>query len=322
MHISNANLFYHKTDEFKREKLNYILCFCGEGYIIYDALTKNARKVDYMDKYDLIALDMDGTLLTSELNISEETKAAIDKAVRSGKTVVLSTGRAPSEIIEYEEQLKNIRYYVCENGALLYDSWEKRAIYSQSFPQDIAEKLIKIAEIRDVMIYVVSNGRHMCTYKDVLRMGYFQIDQFQEFVLRTAVLHDDIIASYHREAFPIEKINFFSVSKESREELKNILEKLPLTAVYAEETSLEVSPLHMSKAVGLQRLCDYLSIPIRKVIAVGDSDNDSEMLKIAGLSVAMGNARQNIKELCDVVVADNNHDGCAEAIERYLLECV
>ena len=53
---------------------------------------------------------------------------------------------------------------------------------------------------------------------------------------------------------------------------------------------------------------------------MGDADNDAQVLQIAGLSVAMGNALPHIKELCDVVVADNDHDGCAEAVDRYLLE--
>lgn len=273
-----------------------------------------------MGKYDLIALDMDGTLLTSEQIISASVREAIDKAVEQGKIVVISTGRSPSELLDYKEEFKNIRYYICENGALLYDSMEERIIDAQAIPEELAEELMKIAENWDVMIYVASNGRHMCTYSDVLRMEYFQIGQYKELMLRTAVLHDDMIASYRREHFPIEKLNFFSVSAERREALREELKKFPLTAVYAEETSLEISPLHMSKAVGLLKLCDHLSIPLDRAIAVGDSDNDAEMLKKAGLSVAMGNARPYIKELCDVVVADNDHDGCAEAIEKYLLE--
>lgn len=272
-----------------------------------------------MDKYDLIALDMDGTLLTSEQIISKPTKTAIDKAVLSGKTVVICTGRSPSELMDYETEFENIRYYICENGALLYDSKEKRIIESEAIPAEIAEKLMKIAETWDVMIYIASNGQHMCTYSDVLRMEYFQIGQYKELMLRTAVLHDDMIASYRKEPFPIEKLNFFSVSSDRRDQLMNTLNELPVTAVYAEETSIELSPLHMSKAVGLRKMCDYLSIPISRTIAVGDSDNDAEILKKAGLSVAMGNARPYIKALCDVVVADNDHDGCAEAIEKYLL---
>ena len=58
---------------------------------------------------------------------------------------------------------------------------------------------------------------------------------------------------------------------------------------------------------------------MERTIAVGDSDNDIEILKTAGLSVAMGNARPHIKEISDVIVADNNHGGCAKAIYKYLL---
>lgn len=272
-----------------------------------------------MNKYDLIALDMDGTLLTDEQLISGATKAAIDKAVLNGKTVVLSTGRSPAELLDYKEELENIRYYICENGALLYDSMKECVIDSQSIPTEIADELIKIAETWEVMIYVASNGRAMFTSSDLDRMKDFHIEQYRDVIARTSILHDNIIESYWKEPFPIEKINFFSVSPEKREILKETLEKYPLTIVYAEETSLEVSPPNMSKGIGLQKFCDFLSVSINRTIAVGDSDNDAEILKKAGLSVAMGNARPYIKELCDVVVSDNNHDGCAEAIEKYLL---
>lgn len=272
-----------------------------------------------MGKYDLIALDMDGTLLTSKQTISEPVKAAIDKAVLNGKTVVIATGRTPSELLDYKDEFENVRYYVCENGALLYDSEMERVIESQSIPREIADELIKIAETWDVMIYIASNGKAMCTYSDLSRMEYFHIEQYKDVIQRTGLLHDNMIESYWEKPFPIEKINFFSVSAEKREVLKKALAEYPLTAVYAEETSLEVSPLHMSKAVGFEKLCEHLSIPVSRTIAVGDSDNDAELLKKAGFSVAMGNARPYIKELCDAVVADNNHNGCAEAIEKYLL---
>lgn len=272
-----------------------------------------------MGRYDLIALDMDGTLLTSGQVISEASRAAIDKAVSKGKTVVISTGRSPSELRDYEKEFENIRYYICENGALLYDSKEERILDAQLIPAEIVEELMRIAKERDVMIYVASNGQHMCTYSDVLRMEHFQLGQYKDLILRTGMLHDDMIASYWEKPFPVEKLNLFSVSAEKREELKEELKRLPLTVVYAEETSLEISPLHMSKAAGLRKLCEYLQIPLDKTIAVGDSDNDAEMLRMAGLSAAMGNARPYIQELCDVVVADNDHDGCAEAIEKYLL---
>ena len=75
----------------------------------------------------------------------------------------------------------------------------------------------------------------------------------------------------------------------------------------------------VSKAVGLRKLCEHLHIPISETIAVGDAPNDLEVLKAAGLAVAMGNSRQQILDMADVVVSDCDHDGCAEAIHQYLL---
>ena len=94
---------------------------------------------------------------------------------------------------------------------------------------------------------------------------------------------------------------------------------LQLTMVYSEISSLECSPLGLSKASGLRALCEVLDIGMDQVIMVGDADNDLEALKAAGLAVAMGNANEAVKAVCDAQVADNNHDGCAQAIEYYML---
>ena len=87
----------------------------------------------------------------------------------------------------------------------------------------------------------------------------------------------------------------------------------------AETTSLEISAKNTTKGLGLQKLCEHLGISIDEAIAVGDADNDLDVLKRAGLSVAMGNANDNVKKIADVVVEDCDHDGCVQAIEKYLL---
>lgn len=270
-------------------------------------------------RYDLISFDMDGTLLNREHKITRRTREAIDRAFSHGKTIILSTGRSTAELMEYEKELEHVRYYICENGALLFDSFEKRIIYSMTIPPEMVSEILDLAEPEDAMIYIASNGQNMSNHSDVLRMEHFHMGQYKEQALRTAVLHEDIITSYRREQFPVEKMNLSCVSVELRESLYNSLKKLPLTIAYSEESALEISPLNVSKALGLQKLCDHLSIPLERTIAVGDSNNDAEIMQAAGLSVAMGNSLPNIKEMCDVVVADNNHDGCAEAIEKYLL---
>ena len=112
------------------------------------------------------------------------------------------------------------------------------------------------------------------------------------------------------------KINLYHRSAESRERTRARLEEagLAVQLVYAEETSLEVSPAGVSKAEGLSRLCDYLGITLAEAVAVGDAPNDTQALQVAGLPVAMGNATPDIKALAKMVVADNDHDGIAEVV--------
>lgn len=271
-----------------------------------------------MSKYDLISFDMDGTLLNSRKNISPKTSEAIDKAISAGKTVILATGRAPSELLDYKRELKSIRYYICSSGAVLFDSFKEHIVFSKSIPKDTVLKILDAVAQIDAMIYISSNGQHMFNYRDSLNMEHFLLGQYKDQMLRTAVLHEDIAAAYRKDPFPVEKLNLYCASAEIRDSINNLLSPLPITRAYTEESFLEMSPPNISKAFGLQELCRQLSIPIEKTIAVGDSDNDAEILKIAGLSVAMDNAFSPIKDLCDVTVADNDHDGCAEAIEKYL----
>ena len=87
----------------------------------------------------------------------------------------------------------------------------------------------------------------------------------------------------------------------------------------SETSSLEFSPAGVSKGSGLAELCHITGLPLEATIAVGDSDNDLPILERAGLAVAMGNARERVRQAAGAVVADNDHDGCAEAIRRFLL---
>ena len=85
----------------------------------------------------------------------------------------------------------------------------------------------------------------------------------------------------------------------------------------AETTSLEISAKGTDKGKGLEKLCEFLNIPLSQTIVVGDADNDIEAMKKAGLAVAMENANERVKALADVIVSDNDHDGCREVLQNY-----
>lgn len=275
-----------------------------------------------MGTYDLIGFDMDGTILNSKKAISARTLDAINRAAASGTKVILSTGRCFSELEEFEEMLTNVRYYVCESGALIYDTSEKRVLHSEVLQQDIVDRVLDVAASEDVMFYIISAGVPFANRHEVSDTSHFHMGIYQDMMNRVVNKTDDIIACYRSTHLPVEKLNLFSASTAIRDRLYAHIREFPIAIAYAEKTSLELTPLHVSKASGLTWLCHYLRIPLEQTIIVGDADNDAEVPHIAGLSVAMGNALPHIKELCDVVVADNDHDGCAEVIDRYLMKAV
>ena len=254
--------------------------------------------------YQLIAFDMDGTLLDSNKAILSSSLTAISNAVKAGKTVILSTGRCLPELREYLPQLSDVRYLNCVSGALVLDQKTNTAIYSCSLAPAVCSQILRIIQ------------RSHCQ-----NMAHFGMGQYQGLFERNAEQWDNLFTQYHENPFPVAKLNLYFTDPESRQRIEQQIlnENIPVTMVHAEATSLEISAKGVSKAAGLRELCKHLDIPISETIAVGDAPNDLEILKAAGLSIAMGNSRQEILDLADVVVSDCDHDGCAEAIYQYLL---
>lgn len=271
-----------------------------------------------MEKYKLIALDMDGTLLNSQKEISNITHQALEKAIEADKYVVLSTGRSICELKDYQKEFANIQYGICESGALIYDFKNKKIIHQSTFPLEIIKKILAAGEHEDVVTHVFSDGQAYLSHQDFSKIDEHQMGVYRDMYNRVVNFVDDVTPYLFNNK--IEKINFYHLNSEARARTYERLKDLPVSLALTEATSLEISPLNVTKGTGLIKLCEYLNLDIAKTIAVGDSNNDFEVLKTAGLAVAMNNAIDEIKEICDVVVADNDHDGCKEAIDNYLLK--
>ena len=280
-------------------------------------------KNDYLDPghFDLIALDMDGTVLDDQKEIGAETAAAIHEALAAGKEVVFCTGRALAEMEEYLRDFPDMRYLLGESGALVYDLQLRKALYKAEIPVDDVKKICQAVKGRDIMPAVFSEGRYMVnrTQRDLLArygMGAFAIKTPPVTTVTEDVLDDAVSGK-----ITAEKLNLYHLTVEDRLVTRRILDELKPDVVYvdSEITSLECSPPGTSKASGLARLCGLCRITADRMIMVGDADNDLEGLKYAGFPIAMGNANEHVRSVCKAVVADNNHDGCAEAIRRYLL---
>ena len=273
-----------------------------------------------MSQYELIAFDMDGTLLNSQKEITPRTLAALKKAAAAGKQIALSTGRCRPELTAYTELVPGIRYFICTSGALVYDVHEQKEIYKKPLEPELVRRLLEISKEEDLMVHLL-DAESIVQTDQFESMGNYGMGVYKPMYERVVTVWDDLYEAYCAAPFPVEKVNFYHRDPEARERTKERIREagLPVIMVNAEKGSLELSAEGVDKGAGLQKLCEYLKLPLDKTIAVGDADNDITILQKAGLAAAMGNALPNIKKLADVQVSDCDHDGCAEVIEKYLL---
>lgn len=274
-----------------------------------------------MGDYKLAAFDMDGTLLNSNKVISDKTLEMIREAARQGREIVLSTGRGLAELTEYLEHLPEVRYLNSVSGSMVYDCWEKKIIYSEMLPVETIRRLLELSKMEDTMVHMLSLDS-VVQRESIERMEDFGMGIYRPMFEKVADICENIYDWYEANPRPMGKCNLYHLNPECRRRTEERVTEagLAVSAVYAEKTSLEITAAKANKGSGLLHLCEHLGIAPEEVIAVGDADNDIDMLKVAGLAVAMGNASGQIKELADVVVADCDHDGCAQVIEEYLLD--
>ena len=273
-----------------------------------------------MKPYKMIAFDMDGTLLNSKKEISEKTVAAMKRAMDHGFTVVLNTGRCMAELYKSFDVV-DIPYVNSVSGALVLDRRHNRAVFEKGLTPELAEQVLAIAAKEDVMIHILTE-KSIVQKDAIAKMDYYQMGIYRGMFEKVTDQWESLIETYLTDPFPVAKINLYHPSTEAREKTGALICEagLPVELANSEIASLEISAEGIHKGIGLQGLCDYLKIPMSRTVVVGDADNDIGALKMAGLSVAMGNASEKIKKICDVTVADNDHDGCREAIERFLFQ--
>lgn len=272
-----------------------------------------------MAGYRLIAIDMDGTLLKSDKSLDPATIRDIEAAAGQGIHVVYGSGRAMPELLAYVRQLPCMRYAVCLSGALVYDFKEQRSIFCRELPGACVREIVQVAKKYDAMAHFLTERESVVRIDQVSHILDFHMGIYQPMFLELTRKVGDMEAEAERYA-SIPKVNVYFRSPKERAKGYETLRHLPLDFAFAEGASLEMTAKGVTKASGLQALAGYLDIPMTETVGIGDADNDRAMLEAVGLSVAMGNAAEDIKALCSTVTADNDHNGVGEAIRRYCLQ--
>ena len=271
-----------------------------------------------MNKYRLIALDIDGTLLNTRKEVAPETAFAIRQAAEAGLAVVFCTGRAVSELEAFYSLLPEIRYAVFASGGGLYDIRKRKAFSLRALPREQAEEIMAIAKPKDLMPQLVLADRDVIQASHMANLERYHMGVYRPLYEKAMTLTADIFAFFASCREEILKINLYHAEVEERVRTREQLARLRLEKVYSEISSLECSAFGVNKGTGLLRLCGALGIPASACAAVGDAENDIPMLREAGLGIAMGNANDAVKGAADRAVSDLDHGGCAEAIRMVL----
>ncbi len=272
--------------------------------------------------YQLLALDMDGTLLDSTKQVLPATREAIRKLAESGVAIAFCTGRNPTELTDYRRELPFIRYGSLVSGALAYDfgtdgGHDGRTLAVQPLPTDLIEKIVTAGLLEDAMVHFLCTDASVASQRDINRMDSLQLSIYQSMFDRLCTRSDDPIGYAREHEGTVLKVNLYHETAEARERTYQRLCDLDVELARAEITSVETTARGISKARGLEALCRELGITMDQVVAVGDAPNDVDALRAVGAPVVMGNATDDIKALAQLVVSDNDHNGIVDAIRHY-----
>lgn len=270
----------------------------------------------------LIALDLDGTLLREDKSISRANLAALEKAARQGIHIVPATGRVFPVMPQTLQQMDFIRYFICINGAVLFDRQTGQELYSAQIP--LERTLALLAYIRSLpldVIYDCYADNRGWTTRDNFALADVYIPHMPMRALFNSSRQPvpDLEAFLRSRGKPVQKVQVYFREPGNRGAIIDQLQqRFPDIQVSSSlSNNLELNWRDAGKHTALTVLCRHLGIALSQVLALGDGSNDIGMLEAAGVGVAMANATQRVRRAADSVTADNESDGVAHAIARY-----
>ena len=271
------------------------------------------------DRFDLLVLDVDGTLHNSHREISDATKNALIEAQKRGKTIAIASGRSIAGIRQTASAISLEEYggyVIAYNGTTVINCKTGECIYNQTLPADLIAPVYEEAAKLQVAIMAYRDSA-----KEIIVAGgvtdYVAADAAASCV--TIRETDQFVKEL---SFPINKI-FVSGEPDKMKEVERILQRKfgsVLNVFRSDPYYVELLPKYTDKGVAVDKLVKYMDITKERVMCVGDSNNDLPMLRYAGMGVAMGNASDRIKEQADYVTDSNDDDGIVKVIEKFMTE--
>ena len=264
----------------------------------------------------LIACDVDGTLFDEDETITPRTRDAVGAAVAAGAYFVVATGRPPRWVRPVVEALGFAPMAVCANGAVIYDPATDRVVSARTLPVETLGVLAEIAArvIPGVGLAVERIGDRA---HDTATPQFISSPGYEHAWLNpdnTEVSKEDLLSA------PAIKLLIRKAGARSSDMAAELAKHVGIEGDITYSTNnglVEVVPLGVSKATGVEEVAGPLGISSDEVVAFGDMPNDVPMLLWAGHGVAMGNAHPDVLAVADEVTASNSDDGVGRLLERW-----
>jgi len=281
----------------------------------------------------LIALDVDGTLLTNEHEMIEENRRAIKSAQEKGHIVMICSGRAPESVREMLKEIDIDCPFAASNGAVVCVEEEILSEINLSIEQ--IEMISNVLDLENMpyRLYTNLGVYEMPDWKmrveRIINSGkvpeeYKQDERFELLLERPpsykeVTYYNDIDELKNIKGLTIQKFFVLTLDPNQKKKLNEQLQRIDNIGVTTSGVhNIEIMNKNAHKGYGIQVMAEHFNIDMKDTVAIGDNYNDMPMFKTAGLSVAMENAEEEIKEYCDVVTLSNDENGVAHAFHTYI----
>lgn len=265
----------------------------------------------------LVAVDMDGTLLHNDKSISDYTINVLRKIVEKGILLVPASGRPLNGMkAAVLNNVKGIKYAICSNGAMLMDVQKEKSISETGIPIEKALEALTYLEQFPVAVYVHTDRgtfraegwekTGLSEKYPYIRFSEGNVKNLGEF-LRTSGVN-------------VMKMGAFVLTDKLAQKLLEKGSPIPgIAFLRTGDGIIELNSTNASKGNALYILCEKLGIQLKNVLAIGDNENDISMLQAAGISAAMENAEDDVKQAAKFVAGNNEEDGAAHFLEEWVL---
>ncbi|PAB60810.1 Cof-type HAD-IIB family hydrolase [Anaeromicrobium sediminis] len=271
--------------------------------------------------YKLVVSDMDGTLLNSNHEVTEENKVALKEAIDKNVRVAIATGRIYTSAKVYGKNLGLLTPIIACNGAIVRDMATDEILYENHLEKEDVLKVIEVARKHGVYYHYYTADKFYTeelVYSS-LKYSEWNDEQKEEDRIDIIIVEDGYECAKNLEEH-IYKVQLISEDSELMEKVRKELDDMPtVECCKSWYNNLEVMNRGVSKASAIMQLAKLYNVDKEEIICFGDNENDITMLRYVGKGVAMDNADDYVKEHADYITKSNDESGVAHGIRKFVL---